>query len=61
MKPGEKGYTLVELLIAITIMVAASGATSAAIFQVLRNSDRNNDLMTAVLQVENAGLSLIHI
>jgi len=55
MKPGEKGYTLIELLIAITIMVAASGAAGAAIFQVVRGTEHNNDHMTVVRQVENAG------
>jgi len=55
MKPGEKGFTLVELLIAITIMVLASGAAGAAIFQILRGTERNNNHMTAVSQVHNAG------
>ncbi len=55
MKPGEKGYTLIELLIAITIMALASVAAGAGIFQIFRNIERNNDHMTAVLQVENAG------
>ena len=55
MKPGEKGYTLVELLIAMTITVMATGAAGTAIFQVLRNTERNNDHITAVRQVENAG------
>jgi prepilin-type N-terminal cleavage/methylation domain-containing protein len=55
MKPGEKGYTLIELMIAITIMVVASGVAGAAIFQILRNTERNNDRITAVRQVQNAG------
>ena len=55
MKLGEKGYTLVELLVAMTIMVAASGAAGAAMFQIFRNTERNNDYMTVVRQVENAG------
>ncbi len=55
MKLGEKGYTLIELLIAITIMVTASGAAGGAIFQVIRNTQRNNDHMTVVSQVQNAG------
>ena len=55
MKLDEKGYTIVELLIAITIMVMASGAAGAAIFQIIRNIGRNNDYITAVRQVENAG------
>ena len=55
MKLGEKGYTLIELLIAITIMVLASGAAGATIFQIFRGMEGNNDHMTAVHQVQNAG------
>ena len=55
MKLGEKGFTLVELLVAITIMVVASGAAGAAIFQIFRGAERNNDHMTVVRQVQNAG------
>ena len=55
MRLSEKGYTLIELAVAITIMVLASTAASAAIFQILNNVERNNDHMTAVLQVQYAG------
>ena len=55
MKLSEKGYTFIELLIAITIIVLASGAAGAAIFQIVRGTERNNDHMTVVRQVENAG------
>ncbi|MFC2071710.1 type II secretion system protein J [Chloroflexota bacterium] len=55
MKPGDKGYALIELLIAITIMVMAAGAAGAAIFQVLKNTERNNNYMTVVRQVQTAG------
>lgn len=55
MKYGEKGYTLVELLIAITIMVLVSGSAGAVIFRILRDTERNNNHITAVLQVQNAG------
>jgi len=55
MKPNEKGYTLIELLIAITIMVLASGAAGGAIFQIFKGMESNNDHMTAVRQVQNAG------
>lgn len=55
MKPGEKGFTLIELLISVTITVLASGAAGAAIFQTLKNTERNSDRMTVVRQVQNAG------
>ena len=55
MKSSEKGFTLIELLISITIIAAASAAAGAAIFQIVRNTERNADQMTAVRQVENAG------
>ncbi len=55
MKLGEKGYTLIELLIAITITVLAIGAAGGAIFQVFRGMESNNDHMTVVRQVQNAG------
>ena len=55
MKLGEKGYTLIELLVAITITALVSGVAGAAIFQIFRNIERNNDHMTVVHQVQNAG------
>ncbi|MFC2011440.1 type II secretion system protein J [Chloroflexota bacterium] len=55
MKLGEKGYTLLELMIAITITVIVTGSAGSAIFQVLKNTERNNDHITVVRQVENAG------
>lgn len=55
MKSSEKGFTLIEVLISVTIMVLASGAAGAAIFQIMRNTERNSDHMTVVRQVENAG------
>ena len=55
MKLNEKGFTLIELLIAITIMVLAIGAAGGAIFQIFRGMESNNDHMTAVRQVQNAG------
>ena len=55
MKQGEKGFTLVELLVATTIIVLATGAAGAATFQVFKGTERNNNYMTAVRQVQNAG------
>ncbi len=55
MKSGEKGFTLVELVVAVAIIALVSAAASAAIFQIFRGTDRNNDQITAVCQTENAG------
>jgi len=55
MKPGEKGYTYVELVVAIAIIALVSGAAAMAIFQVFKGTERNNNYMTAVRQVHNAG------
>ena len=55
MKSSEKGFTLIEVIISVTIMVVASGAAGAAIFQIMGNTQRNSDRMTVVRQVENAG------
>lgn len=55
MKLGEKGYTYIELVVAITIAALVVAAATMAIFQVLKNSEHNSNHMTAVLQVQNAG------
>jgi len=55
MKRGEKGYTLVELVLAMAIMVVISGAAMAATFQVCRGTEGRNNHITAVRQVHNAG------
>ena len=55
MKQGEKGFTLVEFLVATTIIVLATGAAGAATFQVFKGTERNNNYITAVRQVQNAG------
>jgi prepilin-type N-terminal cleavage/methylation domain-containing protein len=55
MKPGEKGYTLIEMLVAIPIIAVASIAAGEGIIQIIRNNERNSNHMAAVLQVENSG------
>lgn len=55
MKQGEKGYTLIELLITITIMALATAAAAGGIYQIMRNTERNSNHMTALIQVQNAG------
>lgn len=55
MKKGQKGYTLVEMMIALTISTLIVGATLIAVFQILTNTERNSNHMTASNQVQNAG------
>jgi prepilin-type N-terminal cleavage/methylation domain-containing protein len=60
MKLGEKGFTYVELLVAITIMALTSGAAAMTTFQVFKGIERNNDYITAVRHVHNAGYRISH-
>ena len=55
MNQGEKGFSFIELIIAIGIMALISGAAAIATFQVCKGTDRNNNYITAVHQVQSAG------
>lgn len=55
MKKQEIGYTLIELLVAVSIMALASVAAGMAMYQVFGGTEDNNDQMTALHQVQNAG------
>ncbi len=55
MKLGEKGFTYIELIVALAIIALIGSATATATIQVLRLTGRNNEHMTAVRQVQNAG------
>lgn len=55
MKQGEKGFSFIELIIAIAIIALISGAAAITTFQVFKGTERNNNYMTAVHQVQSAG------
>ena len=55
MKIDEKGFTYIELIVAIAIMALVGIAATAATFQVFQGIDSNNSHMTTVCQVQNAG------
>lgn len=55
MRKQEIGFTIIELLVATAIMALASVAAGMAIYQVFGGTEVNNDHMTALHQVQNAG------
>lgn len=55
MRAGEKGFTAVELMLALGIMAIIASAASTSTFQILRGTERSNKYITAVRHVENAG------
>jgi len=55
MKKQEIGYTIIELLVAVSIMALATVAAGMAIYQVFGGTEDNNNNMTALHQVQNAG------
>ena len=60
MKNGQRGFTLIELIVGLSIAVLVSGAAGIAIFQLMKGSEVNNTHMTAVRQVQNAGYWVSH-
>jgi len=55
MRRGERGYTLIELVVAVSITVLVSASASIAIYQISKGTEANNTHMNAVRQVQNAG------
>ena len=52
MKQGEKGYTLIETLVTLSIWVLVGAAVTTGIYQIFSNSQHNTNHMSAVLQLE---------
>lgn len=52
---GQKGITLVEVLVATAITGLIAGALGAAIHQFITTSERGNQKLTALNDVRNAG------
>ncbi len=52
----QRGFTLIELLIAVAITALITGVVTTAIFQTFTVNARTSSHMTAVRQVQNAGL-----
>jgi prepilin-type N-terminal cleavage/methylation domain-containing protein len=57
---NQKGFTLVELLVAILITAIIVASVTMAIFQVFTGNARTSNHMTAVRQVQEAGYWVSH-
>jgi len=55
LKGKQRGFTLVEVLVAIAILGAISGALSTAIVAIVKTSDVSKDWAVVLRQVQNAG------
>jgi prepilin-type N-terminal cleavage/methylation domain-containing protein len=55
MKRGEKGFTLIEVLVVVFIMALIAGGATMTIAQVLGITKNSNDRTTAIRQVQSAG------
>jgi len=60
MKRNERGFTLIELLVVTAIVALIATGASMSIFQVVKGSERSNNHMIAVRQVQNAGYWISH-
>ena len=55
MNKNQKGFTLIELMVAIAIAGLITGSITTAIFQIFDGNTRSSNHMTAIRQVQNAG------
>lgn len=55
MRVRESGYTLIELVVALAIISAISLATFGVTYQVFGGTKNNNDRLSALHQIQNAG------
>jgi prepilin-type N-terminal cleavage/methylation domain-containing protein len=55
MKNNQRGFTLIELIIAVAITALITGGITTALYQVYNVNTLNTNHMTATRQVQNAG------
>jgi prepilin-type N-terminal cleavage/methylation domain-containing protein len=55
LKTTEKGFTLIEVLVALAILGAIMGVMSAAVITILKTSSQNDEWNVNLRQVQNAG------
>jgi prepilin-type N-terminal cleavage/methylation domain-containing protein len=54
----QDGFTLIELVMALTISAVISGTITATIFQVITGSGRTNNHMVAIRNAQEAGFEI---
>lgn len=57
---NQKGFTLVELVMAMAVTAIIAGAVTTVIYQVFNMNARSSNHMVAVRQVQNAGYWVSH-
>ena len=55
LRKGEKGFTLIEMIVVITILGAITGAMAMTMITTMTVSQQSNDHIIALRQVQNAG------
>ena len=55
MKRGEKGLTVVEVIVAVAISAIISATAVMTVAQIVRSSESNNDCTTTIRQAQNLG------
>ena len=55
MRQDEKGFTLINLIVVIAISAIMASGAGIASSQIVKGSQRNNDLATATCQAQNVG------
>ena len=55
MKQSERGFTLIEVLVAMAIVALIAGGAAMSTVQIMQGTERSDNHMTAVRQVQNAG------
>ncbi len=55
LKTTEKGFTLIEVLVALAILGAIMGVMSAAVISIMRINSQNTEWNVNLRQVQNAG------
>jgi len=55
MRQSEKGFSTIELIVSLSIIALIGLAATMTVFQTINVTERSNNQMTAIRQVQNAG------